>query len=165
MVIPDQVVCADSRLTDSVPGSSVACSASYRQRAYKTAQLSGNAVLSGRLVTVGNIVWLAGDKLAIGRDFEASSLDMESAVIGSMAVRRGIPFCVIRSISDRLEEDLPFDLNLFCRAGTFVQGAWAVATTPGTWSGFNRLRRQKNVASARLSQFFEIFFSMTENSL
>ena len=81
-----------------------------------------------------------------------------------MAARHGIPFCVIRSISDRLEEDLPFDLNLFRRAGTFLQGVWAVATTPGTWPGFNRLRRQKNVASARLAQFFEIFFSMTENS-
>ena len=89
---------------------------------------------------------------------------MESAAIGSMAARHGIPFCVIRSVSDRLDEDFPFDLNLFRRAGTFVQGVWAVATTPGTWSGFNRLRRQKNVASARLAQFFEIFFSMTENS-
>ncbi|MCY3955813.1 MAG: hypothetical protein OXF47_07465 [Nitrospira sp.] len=164
VVIPEQVVCADSSLTGSVPDSSIACSASYRQQAYKTAQLSENAVLSGRLVTVGNIVWLARDKLAIGRDFEASSLDMESAAIGSMAARHGIPFCVIRSVSDRLEEDLPFDLNLFRRAGTFVQGVWAVATTPGKWSGFNRLRRQKNVASARLAQFFEIFFSMTENS-
>ncbi len=89
---------------------------------------------------------------------------MESAAIGSMAARHDIPFCVIRSVSDRMEEDLPFDLNLFRRAGTFVQGAWAVATAPGTWSGFNRLRRQKNVASARLAQFFEIFFSMTENN-
>ena len=165
VVIPEQVVCADSSLTGSVPPDSpIVCSASYRRQACKTAQLSQNAVLSGRLVTVENVVWLARDKLAIGRAFEASSLDMESAAIGSMAARHGIPFCVIRSVSDRLEEDLPFDLNLFRRAGTFVQGAWAVVTTPGKWSGVNRLRRQKNVASARLAQFFEIFFSMTENS-
>ncbi len=164
VVIPEQVVCADSSLAGSVPGSSIACSVPYRQQAYKTAQLSEGAVLSGRLVTVDTIVWLARDKLAVGRDFEASSLDMESAAIGSMAARHDIPFCVIRSVSDRLEEDLPFDLNLFRRTGTFVQGVWAVATTPGKWPEFNRLRRQKNVASARLSQFFEIFFSMTENS-
>ncbi|MXX11557.1 MAG: hypothetical protein F4Z68_09290 [Nitrospira sp. SB0667_bin_9] len=164
VVIPEQVVCADSSLTGSVPGSSIVCSASYRQQAYKAAQLAGNAVLSGRLVTVGSIVWLTRDKLAIGRTFESSSLDMESAAIGSMAALHGIPFCVTRSVSDRLEEDLPFDLNLFRRAGTFAQGVWAVAATPGKWSGFNQLRRQKNVASARLSQFFEIFFSMTENS-
>jgi len=164
VVIPEQVVRADSSLTGSVPDPSIVCSSSYRQQACNTARLSGNAVLSGRLVTVGNIVWSARDKRAIGRTFDASSLDMESAAIGSMAARHGIPFCVIRSVSDRLEEDLPFDLNLFRRAGTFVQGVWAVATTPGKWSGFNRLRRQKNAASARLAQFFEIFFSMTENS-
>lgn len=164
VVIPEQVVCADSSLMGSAFGSSIVCHASYRQQACKTAQLSGNAILSGRLITVENIVWLARDKLAIGRAFQASSLDMESAAIGSMAARHDIPFCVIRSVSDRLEEDLPFDLNLFRRAGTFVQGVWAVATTPGIWSGFKRLRRQKNVASARLAQFFEIFFSMTENN-
>ena len=163
VVIPEQVVCADSSLTGFVPDSPIVCSARYRQHAYKTAQSSENAVLSGRLVTVGNIVWLARDKLAIGKAFDASSLDMESAAIGTMATRRGIPFFVVRSISDRAEEDLPLDLNLFRRPDTFVQGAWAVATTPGKWSGFNRLRRQKNVASARLAQFFEIFFSMTEN--
>ena len=164
VVLPEQVVCADSSFTGSVPDSPIVCSASYRQHAYKTVQLSENAVLSGRLVTVGNIVWLARDKLAIGRACDASSLDMESAAIGSMAARHGIPFCVIRVVSDRLEEDLPFDLNLFRRADTFVQGVWAVATTPGTWSGFNRLRRQKNTASDRLTRFFETFFSTAETS-
>lgn len=164
VVIPEQVVCQDSSITGSSPNSSIVCSALYRQKAWNTAQLSENTILSGRLVTVRNIVWLAGDKQAIGRAFEASSLDMESAAIGMMAARHGIPFCVIRSVSDRMGEDLPLDLNLFRRAGTFLQGVWAVAKTPGIWPALNRLRRQKNVASARLTQFFEIFFSMTENS-
>ena len=163
VVIPEQVVCEDSSITGSVPDSSIVCSASYRQEACQTAQLTENEVLSGRLVTVRNIVWSAGDKRAIGRAFEASSLDMESAAIGTMAARHGIPFCVIRSVSDRVEEDLPLDLNLFRRAGTVLQGVWVVATTPGIWPGLNRLRRQKNVASARLTQFFEIFFSIAEN--
>lgn len=164
LVIPEQVVLEDSSLTGFVSDSSILCSASYRQHACQAAKLSKSAVLSGRLVTVRNIVWLARDKWAIGRAFEANSLDMESAAIGSMAARHGIPFCVVRSVSDLLEEDLPFDLNLFRRPGTFVQGMWAVATTPGKWSGLNRLRRQKNAASVRLAGFFEIFFSMTENS-
>lgn len=161
LVIPEQVVCQDPGLTGL--SATMSCSAPYRQQAWNTAQLSENTVLSGRLVTVGHIVWLAGDKQALGRAFEASSLDMESAAIGTVAARRGIPFFVVRSVSDRVEEDLPLDLNLFCRAGTFLQGVWTVATTPGLWPGLNRLRRQKNVASARLTQFFETFFSRTEN--
>ncbi len=163
VVIPEQVVCEDSSITGSGPNSSIVCSASYRQQACQTAQSTENTVLSGQLVTVRNIVCLARDKQAIGRAFEASSLDMESAAIGTMAARHSIPFCVIRSVSDRVEEDLPFDLNLFRRAGTALQGVWAVAKTPGIWPGLNRLRRQKNVASARLTQFFEIFFSIAEN--
>ena len=162
LVIPEQVVCQDSGIT-GFPAT-ISCSAFYRQHAWNTAQLSENTVLSGRLVTVGNIVWLAGDKQAIARAFEAGSLDMESAAIGATAARRGIPFFVVRSVSDRVEEDLPLDLNLFCRTGTFLQGVWTVATTPGLWPRLNRLRRQKNVASARLTQFFETFFSIAENS-
>ena len=164
LVIPEQVVCQDSIITGSFPHASIFCSALYRQKAWHTAQLSEDTVLSGRLVTVGNIVWLARDKQAIGRTFEASSLDMESAAIGTMAARRGIPFFVVRSVSDRVEEDLPLDLNLFCRSSTFLQGVWAVAKTPGIWPAFNRLRRQKNVASTRLTQFFATFFSVAENS-
>lgn len=159
LVIPEQVVCQDSSLTGSA---SMVCSTVYRQKARHTAQLSENTVLSGRLVTVGNIVWLARDKQAIGRAFAADSLDMESAAIGTMAARQGIPFFVVRSVSDLVDEDLPPDLNLFCRTGTFVQGVLAVAAAPGMWPVFNRLRRQKNVASAKLTQFFESFFSTPE---
>ena len=161
LVIPEQVVCQDSI---TFPHASIFCSALYRQKACHTAQLSENTVLSGRLVTVGNIVWLARDKQAIGLAFEASSLDMESAAIGTVAARRGIPFFVVRSVSDRVEEDLPLDLNLFCRSSTFLQGVWAVAQTPGIGPAFNRLRRQKNVASTRLTQFFATFFSVAEHS-
>ena len=162
LVIPEQVVCQDPRITGF--STAIACTALYRQQAWNTAQLSENTVLSGRLVTAENIVWLARDKQAIGRAFEASSLDMESAAIGTMAAQRGIPFVVVRSVSDRAEEDLPLDLNLFRRTDTFLQGAWTVVTTPDLWSRMNRLRRQKNVASARLTQFFETFFSTTETS-
>ena len=162
LVIPEQVVCQDPRIAEFP--ATIACSALYRQQAWNAAQSLKHTVLSGRLVTVGNIVWLAKDKQAIGRAFESSSLDMESAAIGTMAAQRGIPFVVIRSVSDRAEEDLPLDLNLFRRTDTFLQGAWTVVTTPDLWSKMNRLRRQKNVASARLTQFFETFFSTAETS-
>ncbi len=164
LVIPEQVVCRDLNSTGSFLNPSIFCNSFYRQKAQNTAKLSENTILSGRLVTVWNIVWLAQDKQAIGRAFEASSLDMESAAIGTSAAQHGIPFFVVRSVSDRVEEDLPLDLNLFCQPGTFLQGVWAVAKTPGIWPALNRLRRQKNVASAQLTRFFENFFSIARDN-
>ena len=161
LVIPEQVVCQDSKITGR--SAAISCSSLHRQQAWNTTQSVKNTVLSGRLVTAEEIVWLARDKQAIGAAFAASSLDMESAAIGATAARQGIPFFVVRSVSDRVEEDLPLDLNLFCRPGMFWQGVWTVATTPGLWPKFNRLRRQKNVASASLSQFYENYFSRAEN--
>ena len=155
LVIPEQVVCQDP------VESSIGCHALYRHKACRAARSS--AVLSGRLVTVGHIVWLARDKQALARTFDANSLDMESAAIGTTAVRYGIPFFVVRSVSDRVDEDLPLDLNLFCRSDTFVRGLWTVVSTPRMWPAFDRLRRQKNVASAQLTRFFETFFSAGEN--
>ncbi len=115
-------------------------------------------MLPGRVVTVRTMAGLAQDKQSIGRACEARGVDMESAAIGTAAARHGIPFFVLRSISDLAEEDLPLGLSLLCQPATMLRGVWAVVTTPVVWPAFNRLRRQKNVASARLTQFFETFF-------
>lgn len=168
LVIPEQVIAGpeirrDERDTGAFPDASIFCHPFYRQKAQNTAQLSEKTVLAGRLVTVGNMVCLARDKQAMGRTCEASSLDMESAAIGTTAARHGIPFFVVRSVSDLVEEDLPVVIDDFCRPGTFFKGVWAVAKTPGVWPALNRLRRQKNVASAQLTQFFATFFSTTEH--
>ncbi len=158
LVIPEQVLdCAQDR-TGTFQDDSLACSVFYRQLAQDMAHLSGCAVVSGCVVTVRTMVCLARDKQSVGRACGASGLDMESAAIGSVAARHGVPFFVIRSISDLVEEDLPRDLNLFCRPATFPRGVWVVVTTPRLWPIFNRLRRQKNMASTRLTQFFETFF-------
>lgn len=109
-------------------------------------------------MTVGKIVWLAAEKQVIGRACDASSLDMESAVIGAAAMHDRVPFVVVRAISDLVDETLPLDLNLFCRPTTFLRGAWTVLTTPRTWPALHRLYRQQIVASCRLTRFFTMFF-------
>ena len=159
LVIPDQVLgCAPDHTTGAFADSSVACNAFYRQMAWDVAHLAGCAVLPGRVVTVETMVRLGRDKQSIGRARDASGLDMESATIGTVAAHHGIPFCVVRSISDLAEEDLPRDLTLLCHPATFLRGMRVVITTPRVWPALNRLRRQKNVASARLTRFFETFF-------
>ena len=164
LVIPEQVLgCAPDR-TGTFHDSWLACNAFYRQMARDVAQLSGCAVLPGRVVTVQTVVCLAREKQAMGRARDASGLDMESATIGTVAAQYGIPFFVVRSISDLAEEDLPSNLTLFCHPATFLRGVWGVVTTPRVWPALNRLRRQKNAASASLTQFFETFFLRLSNT-
>ena len=114
--------------------------------------------MEGRVVTVGKMVWLAEEKQVIGCACDASSLDMESAVIGAAAMHDRVPFVVVRAISDLVDETLPLDLNLFCRPTMFLRGAWTVLTTPRTWPALYRLHRQQTVASWRLTRFFTMFF-------
>lgn len=164
LVIPEQVfVCPSDYSTGAFPETSFACNAFYRQKARDVAQSSNCAVVPGRVVTVQSMVCLAREKQSIGRVCDASGLDMESAAIGEVVAQHGIPFVVIRSISDLAEEDLPRDLELFCHPATFRRGVWSVVTTPRLWLVVNRLRRQKNVASARLTRFFETFFLNVSN--
>ena len=148
----------DSSRHSRVPTASVSCSALYRRKARDVAQRSQSPLIEGRLVTVGKMVWLAEEKQVIGRACDASSLDMESAVIGAAAMRYRVPFVVVRAISDLVDETLPLDLNLFCRPATFLRGAWTVLTTPRTWPALYRLHRQQTVASCRLTRFFTMFF-------
>jgi len=160
LVIPEQVLgCALDHSTESVfPETLLACNAFYRQKAQDVAQSLDCAVIPGRMVTVRTMVCLAREKQSIGRACESSGLDMESAAIGSVAAQHGIPFVVVRSISDLVDEDVPRDVGLLCRTATFHRGVWAVVTAPRLWGALNRLRQQKNVASARLTRFFETFF-------
>ena len=165
LVIPEEVVPRASDVGAFVPTASVSCSAFYRRKARDVAQRSRSPLVEGRLVTVGKMVWLAEEKQLVGRAYDASSLDMESAVIGAAAMHYHVPFVVVRAISDLVDETLPLDLNLFCRPATFLLGTWTVLTTPRTWPALYRLHRQQNVASFRLTRFFSMFFqSASENT-
>ncbi len=163
LVIPESVLDRVPDPTGVVPDSSLACNTFYRQTAQDVAQSSRCAVVAGRVVTVQTMVCLAMEKRVIGRACGVSGLDMESAMIGAVAAQHGVPFFVVRSISDLAEEDLPDVLHLLCRPATLLQGVWAVVVTPRLWPVLNRLRRQKNVASSRLARFFEAFFSRLSN--
>ncbi len=142
----------------AAPDSTVVCDAFYRQTAWDVAQSAGCAALDGDIVTAPAAVSPARDKQAMGRALGASGVDMESAAVGMAAARGGVPFCVVRAVLDLAEEDLPHDLTLLCRPATWLRGAWGVVAAPRVWPALNRLRRQKNTASAALTRFFEAFF-------
>lgn len=53
-----------------------------------------------RVVTSGTPVFNRDDRLNLGRATEAEAVDMESHLIGEEAARLGVPFAVLRVISD-----------------------------------------------------------------
>ena len=108
----------------------------------------------GRFVSTDRVVGSAKEKRELAKSTEAIGLDMESAALAAEASRAQVPFVVIRSVSDLLDEDLPLDFNLFLNPAGWVKGVVAVLTTPSSLLGLGRLRRQSTVAAQALTDFF-----------
>lgn len=116
----------------------------------------------GRFVSTDHVVGRATEKREFAKDTEAIGLDMESAALAAEASRAQVPFIVIRSVSDLLDEDLPLDFNLFLSPTGWLKGVTAVLTTPSSLLGLGRLRRQSAVAAQTLTDFFRQYVaSMT----
>ena len=62
---------------------------------------------AGRLATVDRPVSRKSDREALAREAAALAVDMESAVIAMLAAESGVPFAVLRCISDGTGQVLP----------------------------------------------------------
>jgi adenosylhomocysteine nucleosidase len=114
-------------------------------------------VKAGPFVTVPRILWHATEKQAMAKMTGAIGLDMESAALAEAAAGRKVPFAIIRSVSDLVDENLPVDLNLFMHPADWLKGLAACVAAPSCVGGFLRLRAQMRTASDRMSRFFERF--------
>jgi adenosylhomocysteine nucleosidase len=107
----------------------------------------GMTIRLGSVVSLSRVVCRASEKQAIGQLTGAVALDMESAALGMVAKKREVPFLVVRTVSDLVDQDLPLDFNLFLRPSGWVQGIVAMMSHPSSLIGLNRLRRQSRLAS------------------
>lgn len=123
-------------------------------------QLNGPyPVQGGRFVTMDRVLTQALQKQILGKRTGAVAVDMESGAIGQVAQQHGIPFLIVRAISDGVNEDLPVDFNLFLKPSEWVGGVRQVLSTPQCWKGFWRLYRNSMQAGLQLSRFFEKFLA------
>jgi adenosylhomocysteine nucleosidase len=122
--------------------------------ARRAAREAGVGWTPGSVVTVDKVVWRASEKRALGEVSGAVAVDMESAAIAKVASAAGLPFLVARTISDRAEEDLPMDFNLWFSP----YGSWRclaeIARHPSILKGLFELNRQVSAASEGLRRFF-----------
>jgi adenosylhomocysteine nucleosidase len=111
----------------------------------------GVAVKNGALVSLSTVLCRAADKQHLGRVTGAIAVDMESAAIGVVARRHGVPFVVVRSISDEAGENLPLDFNVFLKPWGWMRGIGALIMAPSSVVGLNRFRRQSRLAADRFT--------------
>jgi len=129
----------------------MACDDTVRDAAHTAAAVIGSTVRSGPVVSLSTVLCRAVDKQRLSRQTGAIAVDMESAAIAEVARTHGVPFAVVRTVSDVADEDLPLDFNVFLKPWGWVRGIGAVILTPSSLAGLNRLRRQSRLAAERLT--------------
>ncbi len=123
----------------------------------RAAEQAGLPVKTGSFVTAPRILWHQAEKQAMARMTGAIGLDMESAALAEAAAGANVPFAIVRSVSDLVDESLPVDLNLFMKPADWLKGLAACVAAPSCAAGFLRLRVQMRTATDRMSRFFERF--------
>ena len=70
----------------------------------------------------GRMIDSVADKRRIGVEAGASIVDMESHIAAKVARRHGLPFAVIRCVSDRVDHTLPHAITVSMRPGGAIDG-------------------------------------------
>lgn len=111
----------------------------------------------GLVVSMSTVVGHSVDKFAIRRLTGAVALDMESASLAAVAQERRIPFFVLRTVSDLVDEDLPLDFNAFLGPTAWSKGLYELITHPAGLFHLNRLRRHSKLAADRLTELCSLY--------
>lgn len=155
LLLGDSTVSIHRTLDGAMRRDAVRCDDAAKAGLTAAAQRAGSVVATGMVLSSDMVVWRADDKRAVARSTKAIGLDMESAALGNAAMRHGIPFAIVRTVSDGVDEDLPLDFNLFLRPAGWLTGGWALLTHPSSIAGMNRLRRQSRIAGGQLGTVFD----------
>lgn len=121
----------------------------------------------GDILSADKIIRQASIKKRIGSQTSAIAVDMESFAIGERANAMGIPFIVVRAISDGADEDLEIYEDMITAGGNVNIPATVcyILKKPHRIPYLNRLRRQTRSATKTLSVFFPNFITQIYNSL
>lgn len=142
---------------DPLPGDHrpISCAGQLVTRAVQASKEAGVQAIAGRFVSLSRVLCRGHEKRALAAANGAIALDMESAALALVARETEVPFAIIRAVSDKRDEDLPLDFNLFLRPTGWIAGAAACLSHPSSFAGLCRLRRQSRIAAAHLTRFHE----------
>jgi len=130
------------------------CDSTLLALARETAARARVGWSEGPVVTVDSVVCRAEEKQGLARASGAIAVDLESAAIARAAHVVGVPFLLVRAVSDRADEDLPMDFNLWLSPWGRVQGVAYLLRRPSSICALLRMRRHVEYASQNLVRFF-----------
>jgi adenosylhomocysteine nucleosidase len=121
-------------------------------------------IRGGALFSADRMVVAARERSALAARIadDPSAVDMESAAWARVASARGIPYVVVRAVSDTADEDLPaylarcYDPEGGIRRARVLLHALA---KPGSVPGLLAMRRRVRECGERLSAFVEHFLA------
>ncbi len=165
ILLGDEVVIQPTIPTTLKEGPSyITCDSTWVNRAKQVELMIQSPIHVGRFISVDRILARAVDKHALAQSTSGIAVDMESGAIGKVAQRHGVPFLIVRAISDRVDEDLPLDFSPFLHRAQWVKGVMQLVSSPRSWRGIVTLYKHSQLASHHLSQFFKYFLSSNDLS-
>ena len=114
----------------------------------------------GAVATVEHVVWRAEAKQALGKASGAIAVDMESAAIAQAAAAVGVPFLLVRVVSDRADENLPMDFNLWLTPGGRVRAVAQLVMRPSILRALFQMKRQVEQGAQNLACFFQAWWRL-----
>ena len=108
--------------------------------------------------TIDRVAVTAAEKRELRERTGAAAVDMESSALAEKAREWGVPFHVIRAVSDRADEDMPLDFNMYRGSdGRFSISRIALAALARPFSrvpALLRLDRNCRIAARSLGDYF-----------
>jgi adenosylhomocysteine nucleosidase len=128
-------------------------------------KVEGSRIYFGATVTADEIICRSKEKRRLATllaEDETGCVDMESSAVAEVCDLHGIPFLIVRAVTDLLDEDLPIDFNRCRDADGRVSNRKVIRSAllrPHAIGGLWRLRRHSQLCAERLSLFVEQLIS------
>jgi nucleoside phosphorylase len=159
---PGALVCPAVVLDDAAPSDRHLASDRFHAPVCSALRHAGLAVEVGALVTVGVPQCTTDAKRRLGRRSGAMIVDMEAAEIVRAARDLGLPWVVLKTVVDAVDEPLPAFL-VDCatpEGGLRWSGVWAgLRQGRASWRALRRIGRASRLAGGRLRRGLEVAFS------
>lgn len=113
----------------------------------------------GVAFTSREILWKGESKRALASSLGVDQIgfvDMESTAIAGVCASRGLPFLIVRSISDLVDEDLPLDFNRYRTDDGRVDRkrvARASIMRPSSLKAMFELKKRSDLCARRMAEF------------
>lgn len=111
----------------------------------------------GRLLTADHVVRLPDEKRALGKQYDALAVDMETFAVAEVCARREVRFLAVRIISDPIDEELPEDIEKLLQqkstAGRLGAAVGSIWRRPSSFKDMLRLKEDALLASDKLARF------------